>query len=99
MLWSGESLCEEANPEIAALARLGTAERVRLSELPPPKPAAAMPSRVSRLCGHTHDSGNPAWRFRSLEATTGRVYLNEVDTPLCVFGARLPSLSFPKTES
>ena len=47
-----------------------------------------MNSRVGRLGGHSHDSRNLTFLFRSREATTHRVYLNEVDTPLdVVFGA------------
>ena len=42
-----------------------------------------MNSRVGRLGGHSHDSRNLTFLFRSREATTHRVYLNEVDTPLC----------------
>ena len=41
-----------------------------------------MNSRVGRLGGHSHDARNPTFLFRSREATTHRVYLNEVDTPL-----------------
>ena len=41
-----------------------------------------MNSRVGRLGGHSHDSRNRTFLFRSREATTHRVYLNEVDTPL-----------------
>ena len=41
-----------------------------------------MNSRVGRLDGHSHDSRNLTFLFRSREATTHRVYLNEVDTPL-----------------
>ena len=41
-----------------------------------------MNSRVGRLGGHSHDSRNLTFLFRSREATTHRVYLNEVDTPL-----------------
>ena len=40
-----------------------------------------MNSRVGRLGGHSHDSRNLTFLFRSREATTHRVYLNEVDTP------------------
>ena len=47
-----------------------------------PKAATAMNSRVGRLGGHSHDSRNLTFLFRSREATTHRVYLNEVDTPL-----------------
>ena len=43
-----------------------------------------MNSRVGRLGGHSHDSRNLTFLFRSREATTHRVYLNEVDTPLTV---------------
>ena len=43
-----------------------------------------MNSRVGRLGGHSHDSRNLTFLFRSREATTHRVYLNEVDTPLWV---------------
>ena len=49
-----------------------------------PKAATAMNSRVGRLGGHSHDSRNLTFLFRSREATTHRVYLNEVDTPLNV---------------
>ena len=45
-----------------------------------PKAATAMNSRVGRLGGHSHDSRNLTFLFRSREATTHRVYLNEVDT-------------------
>ena len=41
-----------------------------------------MNSRVGRLGGHSHDARNLTFLFRSREATTHRVYLNEVDTPL-----------------
>ena len=44
-----------------------------------------MNSRVGRLGGHSHDSRNLTFLFRSREATTHRVYLNEVDTPLISF--------------
>ena len=44
-----------------------------------------MNSRVGRLGGHSHDSRNLTFLFRSREATTHRVYLNEVDTPLRTF--------------
>ena len=44
-----------------------------------------MNSRVGRLGGHSHDSRNLTFLFRSREATTHRVYLNEVDTPLAAF--------------
>ena len=44
-----------------------------------------MNSRVGRLGGHSHDSRNLTFLFRSREATTHRVYLNEVDTPLLGF--------------
>ena len=54
-----------------------------------PKAATAMNSRVGRLGGHSHDSRNLTFLFRSREATTHRVYLNEVDTPLRSFAARL----------
>ena len=47
-----------------------------------PKATTAMNSRVGRLGGHSHDSRNLTFLFRSREATTHRVYLNEVDTPL-----------------
>ena len=47
-----------------------------------PKAATAMNSRVGRLGGHSHDARNLTFLFRSREATTHRVYLNEVDTPL-----------------
>ena len=47
-----------------------------------PKAATAMNSRVGRLGGHSHDSRNLTFLFRSREATTHRVYLNEVDTPV-----------------
>ena len=46
-----------------------------------------MNSRVGRLGGHSHDSRNLTFLFRSREATTHRVYLNEVDTPLLGFWA------------
>ncbi len=50
-----------------------------------------MNSRVGRLGGHSHDSRNLTFLFRSREATTHRVYLNEVDTPLYAIRAcRLP---------
>ena len=55
-----------------------------------PKAATAMNSRVGRLGGHSHDSRNLTFLFRSREATTHRVYLNEVDTPLTGFGPTLP---------
>ena len=48
-----------------------------------------MNSRVGRLGGHSHDSRNLTFLFRSREATTHRVYLNEVDTPLSQNGSRL----------
>ena len=51
-----------------------------------------MNSRVGRLGGHSHDSRNLTFLFRSREATTHRVYLNEVDTPLARFWA-LPFLA------
>ena len=51
-----------------------------------PKAATAMNSRVGRLGGHSHDSRNLTFLFRSREATTHRVYLNEVDTPLVRIG-------------
>ena len=41
-----------------------------------------MNSRVGRLGGHSHDARNLTFLFRSREATTHRVYLNEVDTKL-----------------
>ena len=41
-----------------------------------------MNSRVGRLGGHSHDSRNLTFLFRSREATTHRVYLNEMDTSL-----------------
>ena len=41
-----------------------------------------MNSRVGRLGGHSHDARNLTFLFRSREATTHRVYLNEVDTTL-----------------
>ena len=41
-----------------------------------------MNSRVGRLGGHSHDSRNLTFLFRSRQATTHRVYLNEVDTTL-----------------
>ena len=44
-----------------------------------------MNSRVGRLGGHSHDSRNLTFLFRSREATTHRVYLNEVDTRLFIF--------------
>ena len=47
-----------------------------------PKAATAMNSRVGRLGGHSHDARNLTFLFRSREATTHRVYLNEVDTQL-----------------
>ena len=47
-----------------------------------------MNSRVGRLGGHSHDSRNLTFLFRSREATTHRVYLNEVDTPLRYIGSR-----------
>ena len=50
-----------------------------------------MNSRVGRLGGHSHDSRNLTFLFRSREATTHRVYLNEVDTPLPVLQALQPS--------
>ncbi len=37
-----------------------------------------MNSRVGRLGGHSHDSRNLTFLFRSREATTHRVYLNAV---------------------
>ena len=43
-----------------------------------PKAATAMNSHVGRLGGHSHDSRNLTFLFRSREATTHRVYLNEV---------------------
>ena len=46
-----------------------------------------MNSRVGRIGGHSHDSRNLTFLFRSREATTHRVYLNEVDTPLARFWA------------
>ena len=52
-----------------------------------PKAATAMNSRVGRLGGHSHDARNLTFLFRSREATTHRVYLNEVDTPLARFWA------------
>ena len=52
-----------------------------------PKAATAMNSRVGRLGGHSHDSRNLTFLFRSREATTHSVYLNEVDTPLVRFWA------------
>ena len=45
-----------------------------------PKAATAMNSRVGRLGGHSHDSRNLTFLFQSREATTYRVYLNEVRT-------------------
>ena len=49
-----------------------------------------MNSRVGRLGGHSHDSRYLTFLFRSREATTHRVYLNEVDTPLrTILGATL----------
>ena len=45
-----------------------------------------MNSRVGRLGGHSHDSRNLTFLFWSREATTHRVYLNEVDTPTFHFG-------------
>ena len=56
-----------------------------------------MNSRVGRLGGHSHDSRNLTFLFRSREATTHRVYLNEVDTPLARFWA-LPLKAFLYTE-
>ena len=57
-----------------------------------PKAATAMNSRVGRLGGHSHDSRNLTFLFRSREATTHRVYLNEVDTPLVgILGENIPS--------
>ena len=53
-----------------------------------------MNSRVGRLGGHSHDSRNLTFLFRSREATTHRVYLNEVDTPLIGY-LRLKSKPFP----
>ena len=50
-----------------------------------------MNSPVGRLGGHSHDSRNLTFLLRSREATTHRVYLNEVDTPLVRFWA-LPSV-------
>ena len=44
-----------------------------------------MNSRVGRLGGHSHDARNLTFLFRSREATTHRVYLNEVDTQLFSF--------------
>ena len=52
-----------------------------------PKAATAMNSRVGRLGCHSHDSRNLTFLFRSREATTHRVYLNEVDTPLHIIDA------------
>ena len=49
-----------------------------------------MNSRVGRLGGHSHDSRNLTFLFRSREATTHRVYLNEVDTPLSQFQPNSP---------
>ena len=46
-----------------------------------------MNSRVGRLGGHSHDARNLTFLFRSREATTHRVYLNEVDTPLIKYWA------------
>ena len=46
-----------------------------------------MNSRVGRLGGHSHDSRNLTFLFRSREATTHRVYMNEVDTTLARFWA------------
>ena len=40
-----------------------------------------MNSHVGRLGGHSHDARNLTFLFRSREATTHRVHLNEVDTP------------------
>ena len=49
-----------------------------------------MNSRVGRLGGHSHDSRNLTFLFRSREATTHRVSLNEVDTTLgTILGATL----------
>ena len=60
-----------------------------------PKAATAMNSRVGRLGGHSHDSRNLTFLFRSREATTHRVYLNEVDTPLHSYcGANAPKGTF-----
>ena len=50
-----------------------------------------MNSRVGRLGGHSHDARNLTFLFRSREATTHRVYLNEVDTPLRVFRKLFPA--------
>ena len=44
-----------------------------------------MNSRVGRLGGHSHDARNLTFLFRSREATTHRVYLNEMDTQLLRF--------------
>ena len=55
-----------------------------------PKAATAMNPRVGWLGGHSDGSRNPIFLFGSCEATTHRVYLNEmdashkVDTPLLV---------------
>ena len=49
-----------------------------------------MNSRVGRLGGHSHDARNLTFLFRSREATTHRVYLNEVDTQLLPFSDREP---------
>ena len=49
---------------------------------PDPQVVHAAIERVGRLGGHSHDSRNLPFLFRSREATTHRVYLNEVDTPL-----------------
>ena len=55
-----------------------------------------MNSRVGRLGGHSHDARNLTFLFRSREATTHRVYLNEVDTPLVIFlGFNFFYTSFP----
>ena len=68
-----------------------------------PKAATAMNSRVGRLGGHSHDSRNLTFLFRSREATTHRVYLNEVDTPLELFmrwwSSAVMSLNAPVSRS
>lgn len=84
MLWSRKSLCEKAKPEVDALARRGSAERVRLSDLLL-APATPTNWRVSGPGGRSRDSGNLVWRPRIRETPIHRVYLNEVDTPLGQF--------------
>ena len=53
-----------------------------------------MNSRVGRLGGHSHDSRNLTFLFRSREATTHRVYLNEVDTPLPAYAPELNPVEY-----